>query len=105
MGAGAKATPGTTWKPSKLELGLSPAQVGDTIRRIEDGIAVFNTATIENITVEHGEQVAHVVRPYIHTADFTYTGGVLTYIGLERYSIPVADIERWYEVLQRKALR
>jgi len=43
-------------------------------------------------------------RPYGHTADFSYTGGVICYIGVEEYQIPLtSDAE--YELLDRKELR
>ena len=43
----------------------------------------YNDATVKNID---GDKIT-VVRPYIHTSDFTYTGGVLPYIGYEEYTI------------------
>lgn len=43
----------------------------------------FGWATVVQIT---GEEV-HMVRPYIHIADFTYTGGVMNYIGTETVKV------------------
>lgn len=56
--------------------------IGDIIRL--PGIEGYKDATVYNI--ENG--YVHVVRPYVHCADFTYTGGVITYLGDEKFSIP-----------------
>lgn len=33
-----------------------------------------------------------VMRPYVHTSDFVYTGGVIGYIGIEQYTISLDTI-------------
>lgn len=43
----------------------------------------YNDATVKTI---NGDKIT-LVRPYIHTSDFTYTGGVIPYIGYEEYTI------------------
>lgn len=43
-------------------------------------------------------------RPYGTTADFSYTGGVICYIGVEEYTIPLSS-DAEYELLNRKTLR
>lgn len=43
-------------------------------------------------------------RPYGTTADFSYTGGVICYIGIEEYTIPLSS-DADYTLLNRKELR
>ena len=58
---------------------LKPAELvlGDRVNLLpgED----YGWATVVNITADTVE----LVRPYVHIGDFTYTGGVLHYIGVE----------------------
>ena len=64
----------------------SELQIGDIIRlsSIDNGYADCTVYNLENGS-------AHLIRPYIHTADFLHTGGVITYIGQEDFSIPLND--------------
>jgi hypothetical protein len=43
-------------------------------------------------------------RPYVHTADFSYTGGVIPYIGMETLTFNQSSTTK-YELLERKSLR
>ncbi len=43
-------------------------------------------------------------RPYVQTADFSYTGGVIPYIGIERFSIS-RDSSPLHLVLMREELK
>lgn len=42
-------------------------------------------------------------RPYGHSGEFEYSGGVICYIGLEEFSVFV-DSNRTYNVVERKRL-
>lgn len=42
-------------------------------------------ATFTVVKIE--ENAIHVVRPYIHTSDFSYTGGVIPYVGMENFTL------------------
>lgn len=55
-------------------------EIGDIVQM---GDGPYMCCTVCNVD----EKNVHLVRPYIQTADFTCTGGVITYIGQERYSI------------------
>jgi hypothetical protein len=60
----------------------SDLNVGDIIRvsDIDDG---YNDSTVINVT----ETVVYVVRPYVHTSDFTTSAGLISYIGQEEFCI------------------
>ena len=67
--------PGTTTYPRK-KLPVSELQLADVVQLSDDDYA---TGTVVQVT----EDEVHVYRPYVHTADFSYTGGVIPYIGTE----------------------
>lgn len=92
-------------KPTSSELTQTPVSLGDTVRRIDDNFHGYETCTIENIVHDEGVTTIHLVRPYIHTADFSYTGGVITYIGLEKYTVTLDEFCRSYRCLDRQVLR
>lgn len=62
----------------------------DQIRLFEDP---YGWATVREIT----EEEVILTRPYIATADFSYTGGVMTYIGLEEVKLWLGS-DRVFEV-------
>jgi len=64
-----------TWTENKL-YPVSELQLGDTI---QFELEAWSTAIVTQIT----EDEIHYFRPYGHTADFSYTGGVIPYIGIE----------------------
>lgn len=72
-------------------------RLGDTVKL---SLAGYATGTVFQITSDE----VHIVRPYIHTNDFSYTGGVLWYTGVEIVKLwlgsasPVAVVERGREL-------
>ena len=67
---------------------VSQLGLGDVV---DLGLTVYSFATV--CKVEDNGWV-HLHRPYIQTADFSYTGGVITYIGQENFSLsPDGEIE------------
>lgn len=66
--------------------------------QLSDG--AYMTATVSQVTADE----VILTRPYIQTADFSYTGGVITYIGLETVKY-YRHTERWVTVLERKELK
>ncbi len=64
-----------------------------------DFVTGYDTATIKNIT----EDGITLFRPYVHTADFSYTSGVICYLGFEEWTIPHDD--RDWDVVGSKALK
>ena len=77
-------------------INTSELQLGDNIILHQEE---FASATVEQI-VEGG---AKVIRPYIHTADFSTTSGVICYIGFEQFTLPMDD--RQVMLTNRKELR
>ena len=61
-------------------------QLADTVQT--NDVSLFSFAVVTKI--ENRE--IHLFRPYATTADFSYTGGVIPYIGIETYSIPANDL-------------
>jgi hypothetical protein len=78
-------------KPREMKL-------ADTIKYSPFG--KWNNAIVKQIT----DTDVTLFRPYGATADFSYTGGVICYVGIEEYTIPISsDME--YELLERKELK
>ena len=50
-----------------------------------DNVSAYACATVKNINKETG--AITLFRPYTQTADFSYTGGVMCYIGVEVWDI------------------
>lgn len=73
------------------ELGL-----GDRAQSVYEGDA-YRCFTVVNRS-EEGKWV-EVVRPYVHTQDFTYTAGVIPYLGWEQFKI---DFNREVELIERE---
>jgi hypothetical protein len=66
-------------------------KLGDVIKLNCQG---YNTATVVKVT----DTKVTITRPFIHTGDFEYTGGVLYYTGLETFEI-FTSIDRGYKVV------
>lgn len=63
-------------------------ELGDTVSlNWEDG---YDSATVCQL---HEDGTIDLFRPYTHTADFSYTGGVICYVGFE--TIKHADPARF----------
>jgi hypothetical protein len=61
--------------------------------KLGDVIAAYEGAFGTAIVVKIEERDIKLFRPYGTTADFSYTGGVIPYTGVESYSIPRNDAE------------
>ena len=59
----------------------------------------WNTAIVREVTATE----VKLFRPYGTTANFSYSGGVICYVGIENYSIPRNDL--LYTVLEGKELK
>ncbi len=86
----------TEWKsgdslPSRL------LRLGDVIETYEG--MPFSTAVV----IKVNENTVTLFRPYAITADFSYTGGVLAYVGIETYQIMRS--ESMVKVYERKELK
>jgi len=61
-------------------------QLGDVIRPFENEYGFCTVKQIKDGWIE-------LFRPYVHTADFSCTSGVICYIGFEDYKIEANDRE------------
>lgn len=64
------------------------------------GIDGYSYATVSNIR----DGLITFYRPYTHTADFSYTGGVICYLGIETFSRQ-HDSADLYRVTSRRELK
>ena len=78
-------------------LPIRELRLGDVVQ-LFDG--PFGTATVQKVT----DEAVHMERPYGVSADFSYTGGVITYIGHEHVVYP-RDSAAVLKVWSRKDLK
>jgi hypothetical protein len=74
-------------------------QLADVVKPVSNSPMPFATCTVKQIK----DGLIHLFRPYVHTADFCASFGVICYIGFEDYTIYANDQE--YELLERRALK
>lgn len=60
------------------EVLVSELELGDVV---ELSVSPYGTATVCNVT----ENEVEYFRPYTHHEDFTYTGGIICYVGIEKF--------------------
>lgn len=60
-------------------------QLGDVVELFES--EPYAHATVKKLS----SNTATFFRPYVHTADFSYTGGVICYIGIEELTCPLTQ--------------
>jgi hypothetical protein len=74
--------------------------IGDRVNLFADQPgAPFGWGTVVNVTEEYAE----VVRPYVHTSDFSTTSGLMSYLGQENTKLP-RDSDRVYTVVFRNTI-
>lgn len=66
---------------SKLGLKIDELVLGDKVDLLSGD--PYGWGTVVQIT----DETVKVVRPYVHIGDFTYTGGVLHYLGTEEITL------------------
>lgn len=79
-----------------MKIPTKDLRLGDVVRAFD---GPFGTAIVKQI--EDG--VAHLFRPYGTTGDFSYTGGVICYTGIETFPLVLTDNVE-IEVYERKEL-
>lgn len=85
------------------ELIAKELQLADVVQ-LHDG--PWGTAIVKQIK----DNEVTFFRPYGHANEFSYTGGVICYIGIEVFSQPITDHaihkhNATFKVLERKALK
>jgi len=78
-------------------------QLDDTVRMVRPSneVAAFDTCIVEQIK----DGKVKLFRPYGTTADFSYTGGVICYIGIEQYELSIDHSTMQYLLLERQKLK
>jgi len=79
---------------------VAELQLADTVQLV-DNPAAFSHCTVKQIK----DGVVTLFRPYVHTADFSHTGGVICYIGTEEWKIAVTDTRTEFDLIDRKELK
>jgi hypothetical protein len=85
--------------PQKL-IPVSELRLADVVRLACDANSPWATAIVQKIDADS----VTFFRPYGTTADFEYTGGVITYIGTETFTMWRKDSRPVY-VYERRTLR
>lgn len=87
---------------------VSEMQLGDVVflpRRDTDQATAYAHATVIKIDKAEPNQMPYerqvtLFRPYVHTSDFEYTGGIIPYTGFEQYKIAF-DCSLEYVLVER----
>lgn len=82
---------------------------GDELRLTDvilcERINTYCTATVKRIRSEpHAKVILTLFRPYVATDDFSHTGGVTCYVGIEEWDVYPRPGETFI-VLERKELK
>ena len=80
-----------------LHLKAAELQLGDVLKL---GNQTWDCAIVKKIE----EHTVAIFRPYGTTADFSYTGGVICYVGIEEFRVSL-ESGATYHVVERKELR
>ena len=75
-------------------------QLADVVEAESTTNLVWTTCIVTQI--ENGQVT--LFRPYGHTGEFSYTGGVIPYVGIETYKVDV-DSDATWTLFQRKDLK
>lgn len=79
-------------------------QVKPCEMKLADVVQLFDAPFGHGIVHQIKDNIVYVFRPYAVTADFSYTGGVIPYIGMETVELSTTS-QRAYRVIERKTLR
>ena len=74
-------------------------QLGDVVRLLSN-TGAYSTSTVKQIK----DGLITFFRPYVQTADFSCTSGVICYIGIEEFTVPV-DFGGEVELFRRVELK
>jgi len=81
---------------------ITPAQMelGDRVRTVWDQNPPFSDQVVKQIK----DNNVTLFRPYVATADFSYTGGVICYVGIDEWNI-ARDSKTEFYLLERVTLK
>lgn len=79
-------------------INISELQLGDVVSLYPE--MAFSASIVKQIK----DGYATLFRPYGVTADFSYSGGVITYIGVEEFHISL-ESDRTITLYERKVLK
>lgn len=85
-----------------MKLPATELRLADTVQL--SGMEGYQTATVKQIETVDGILYVTFFRPYVSTADFSYTGGVICLIGVEEFRATPSKTEL-FTVLARKVLK
>lgn len=81
-----------------------PTKLKPADMKLADDVQLFEGAYGTAVVTKIADGIVHLFRPYMATADFSYTSGVVPYIGHELIQLYV-DGSHAYLVIQRKELK
>lgn len=74
---------------------IEELRIGDVVKHLPiDPTATYNESTVINAT----EKEVTFYRPYVHLGEHVYVGGVLSYLGVEKWTVPLPHPAE-YEVI------
>jgi hypothetical protein len=72
-------------------LGINNLKIGDVVFLLNGDKTISSGAGKEMTVIEKTDNEVTFFRPYVHLADFIYTGGVIPYTGVEKFSVPLGN--------------
>ena len=89
-----------TKEKTKIMLRADELQLGDVVKSFD---GPFNSSIVQKIDQER--KSVKLFRPYGVSKNFSYTGGVICYTGIEEYEVWLSDKDARFELLERKFIK
>ncbi len=70
-------------------------QIGDVVILANNG-EPLQSAGNQMTVINRTDKEITFFRPYVSLADFTYTGGVIPYVGMEKFSVPFGNPSEYF---------
>lgn len=68
---------------------ISQLTIGDVVLLVGSDGSYLREPYNEMTVIQANDKEVKFFRPYVSLADFTYAGGVIPYIGVEQFSVPI----------------
>ena len=77
---------------------LNELEIGDvvTLTNQERNVKIILEPYCQLTVINKTEKEITFFKPYVSLADFTYTGGVIPYIGVEKFSVPINNWQVYF---------